>query len=352
MHEGEDGGPVPGRATIVEIARAAGVSTATVDRTLNNRAGVKARTRSQVIDAAVRLGYLPDHRAGAATAAGRKVGIDFVLPGGTNTFLKVLADNLADMAAARDADAEIRIHRIDDFDPEALARALSALRGRSDGVGVLPLDHPLVREAIREVAGSGVPVLTMVTDISNVPRLGYVGIDNRAAGRLAGYLLGRLMKAPGGEVALFAGSLSYRGHEEREMGFRHILAEEYPELKVVELREVRDDAERAHAEARTLLAAYPRLAGLYNIGGGNRGIARALEEAGRARDVTFVCHELTEFTRRLLVTGTVDAVIDQNPRVEARDALDRLVAAARGTPVPALPPIRIQAIFKENIPEA
>jgi LacI family transcriptional regulator len=196
-----------------------------------------------------------------------------------------------------------------------------------------------------------VPVLTMVTDISNVSRLGYVGIDNRAAGRLAGHLLGRLMRPEGREVALFAGSLSYRGHEEREMGFRHLLAEEYPELAIVELREVRDDAERAFAEARALLAAYPRLAGVYNIGGGNRGIARALEEAERAREVTFIGHELTEFTRRLLVTGTVDAIIDQNPRVEARDAVDWLVAAARNAPAPALPPIRIQAIFKENIPQ-
>ena len=349
MTEGDE--PVPGRATIVEIARVAGVSTATVDRTLNNRPGVKARTRSQVLDAAVRLGYLPDHRAGPAPVAGRRAGIDFVLPGGTNTFLKVLADHLAALAETRHEEAEIRVHRIDDFDPEALAGTLSGLKGRTDAIGVLPLDHPLVREAIRDVVGSGVPVLTMVTNISNVPRLGYVGIDNRAAGRLAGYLLGRLMKVSGGEVALFAGSLSYRGHEEREMGFRHILAEEYPQLKVVELREVRDDAERAYAEARTLLAAYPQLAGLYNIGGGNRGIARALEESGRAGDVTFICHELTEFTRRLLVTGTVDAVIDQNPRVEARDAIDRLVAVARGAPPPALPPIRIQAIFKENIPQ-
>ena len=67
--------------------------------------------------------------------------------------------------------------------------------------------------------------------------------------------------------------------------------------------------------------------------------------------VTFICHELTEFTRRLLVAGTVDAVIDQNPRVEARDAVEWLVHAAHGRPAPTLPPIRIQAIFKENIPQ-
>lgn len=350
MSEGQDS-PVPGRATITEIARAAGVSTATVDRTLNNRPGVKARTRNQVLDAAVRLGYLPEHRVATPGPAAGAVTIDFVLPGGTNTFLRLLSEHLLAIADARRGEAQVRVHHIDGFDPEALARSLLDLRQDASAIGVLPLDHPLVREAIREVVAGGVPVLTIVSDISNVQRLGYVGIDNRAAGRLAGHLLGRFMQSRGREVALFAGSLSYRGHEEREMGFRHMLAEDYPHLKVVELREVRDDAERAYTEARALLAAYPDLAGLYNIGAGNRGIARALEESGRAGEVTFICHELTEHTRRLLIAGTVDAVIDQNPRVEARDAVEWLIQAAQRRPAPGLPPIRIQAVFKENIPQ-
>lgn len=55
------------------------------------------------------------------------------------------------------------------------------------------------------------------------------------------------------------------------------------------------------------------------------GIARALEEAGRGQEVVLIGHELTEGTRRLLVAGTIDALIDQNPRVEAREAIDLLV---------------------------
>jgi LacI family transcriptional regulator len=321
-----------------------------VDRTLNNRAGVKERTRSQVLDAAERLGYLPERREdGPGIAA--PVDIDFLLPGGTNTFLRMLSHHLDSLAEARRDKARIRVHLIEGLNPDALARKLIELKDVSHGIGVIPLDHPTVREAIRDVAAGGVPVLTMVSDISNVARIGYVGIDNRAAGRLAGHLLGRFIRPGGQEVALFTGSLSYRGHEEREMGFRHVLAEEHPHLKVVELREVRDDTQRAYDEARALLSSYGNLSGIYNIGGGNRGIARALEEAGRARDVVFVCHELTEFTRRYLIAGVVDAVIDQNPRIEARDAVDWLIEAARGRPDPTLPPIRIQAIFKENIPQ-
>ena len=83
---------------------------------------------------------------------------------------------------------------------------------------MIALDHPTVREAIRALSANDIKVVTLATDVLHVPRVAYVGIDNRQAGRLAGFLLGRLLgtSAPK-KVAMFAGSLSYRGHQEREM---------------------------------------------------------------------------------------------------------------------------------------
>lgn len=337
------------RTTLADIAREAGVSTATVDRVLNGRNGVREGTRAHVLKIAGRLGYIEEAAAPAASPV-VPVTLDIVLPGGSNTFIDNLAAQIADAVTQR-PDVRLRVHSIEGFDPDGLARKLDSFHGSTAGVGLIGLDHPLVREAIRSLAERGVPVMTLVSDISHVPRFGYVGIDNRAAGRLAGHLLGRFLRTDSGKVALFAGSLSYRGHEEREMGFRHKIAEDYPGLAIVELREIRDDTERAYREASALLERHPDLAGIYNIGAGNRGIVRALTEAGLARSVVFVGHELTEFTRRFLISGVMDAVIDQNPRVEAREAIDRLARAARGETKPDGPAIRIQAIFKENIPE-
>ena len=336
------------RQTIGDIARAARVSTATVDRVLNERRGVRRVTRARVIAAARAIGYLPDAEPAPNPAPLR---LDFVLQSGPNTFMDLLAGHLAGLGEARAGEVEVRVHRVDGFSPEALAASLRELQGTSAGIGIIALDHPLVREAIREAAAVGTPVLTLVSGIAHAPRIAYVGIDNRNAGRLAGHLLGRFVPGSAGEVALFAGSLSYRGHEEREMGFRHILADEFPSLRIVELREVRDDLERSYREASRLLADRPKLRGIYNIGAGNRGIARALEEAGRSREIVFIGHELTEHTRRFLLSGTMDAAIDQNPRVEAREAIDRLLQAARGEHVPDPMPIRIHAIFRENMPE-
>lgn len=332
--------------TIADVAQAAGVSTATVDRVLNARASVRDRTRTRVLSAAERLGYID----AAAREAAHPVRLAFVLPGGPNTFMGILAGQLVETAASRGDGVAIEVLRVDGFSPDVLARTLRGLLGRVDGVGIIALDHPIVRDAINEVVTAGLPILTMVSDITGVPRLGYVGIDDRAAGRLAGHLLGRFIDPRRPEIALFAGSLAYRGHAEREIGCRQILGEDFPQLRIVALREVRDDAERSHAEASAALAAHPQLGGIYNIGAGNRGVARALEEAGRAREVVFIGHELTEHTRRFLLSGTMDAAIDQHPRVEARDAIDRLARHARGETGAATAPIRIHAIFRENLP--
>ena len=336
------------RSTLADIAREAGVSSATVDRVLNNRTGVKERTRDIVIDTARRLGYLGT--PGAATNGGGRVQLDFVLPAGTNTFITNLQQQIELQASAR-SDLDVRIHSVEGFNPDTLAAKLHELHGRTMGVGVIALDHPTVREAMRSLAAYGVPIVTLASDILHVPRLGYIGIDNRAAGRLGGYLLGRLLGQGGRrKIALFAGSLSYRGHEEREMGFRHIIAEEFPHLEVVELREIRDDRTRAFNEARALLQRHPDLAGIYNIGAGNSGIGEALVESEMVRKVIFVGHELTDNSKHLLLDGTLDAVIDQNPRVEAREALSMLARSVRGEPIEYHPP-RLQVIFRENIPE-
>jgi LacI family transcriptional regulator len=338
------------RLTLGDVAREAGVSTATVDRVLNNRSGVRGRTREIVVDTARRLGYISEASPTAADADLAPIRFDFVLPEGPNMFIRTLQRQLEVQAAARQG-VEVRVSSIEGFNPDRLARALAELEGRTRGVGIIALDHPTVREAVRRLSEAGVKVVTLASDILHVPRIAYVGIDNRAAGRLAGYILGRFMgSSERRKVALFAGSLSYRGHEEREMGFRHIVKEEFPNLEIVELREMQDDEETAFSEATQLLQRHRDLAGVYNIGAGNEGIARALKVGHTTRRILYIAHELTAHNRARLLDGTLDAVIDQNPRVEAREALNILSQSVRGLPYEYHLP-RLQIIFRENIPE-
>jgi hypothetical protein len=114
------------RRTIVDVARAAGVSTATVDRVLNGRDGVRALTRDRVIAAARETGYLAV--ASAAVPTRERLQLDFVLQSGPNTFMDLLAGHLANVGATREAEADVHVHRVDGFSPKILAATLRELR--------------------------------------------------------------------------------------------------------------------------------------------------------------------------------------------------------------------------------
>jgi LacI family transcriptional regulator len=52
-------------------------------------------------------------------------------------------------------------------------------------------DVPEVTAAVQRLGRAGIPVVTLVTDLPGSGRLAYVGMDNRAAGATAAYLLGQ-----------------------------------------------------------------------------------------------------------------------------------------------------------------
>jgi LacI family transcriptional regulator len=66
------------------------------------------------------------------------------------------------------------------------------------------------------------------------------------------------------------------------------------------------------------------IAGIYNTGGANRAIERAVT-AGPAGRIVFVGHELTVHTARMLSSGLMTLVLDQNPEQQARKAIDVLL---------------------------
>jgi len=339
------------RMTLSDVAREAGVSLATVDRVVNHRPGVSTRSVVLVEQTLERLGYRPDPLAGRL--ARRSVQrFCFVLPSGNNSFMRMLAAQV-EQAQAWLADQRASADTVwsDVFDPVVLSQTLERIDDSYEGVAVVALDHPSVREAIDALVTRGVAVVTLVSDAPGSRRAHFVGIDNPAAGRTAATLLGRFAGDRAGSVAVLAGSLSLRDHAERIYGFQQVLATEYPQLRILPVREGRDQAEKCRVETQVLLRQHPDLVGIYNAGAGNRGIAEALESVGRAREVIFVGHELTPHSRKFLMRGTMDAVINQDSGHEARSAARVLMALTSRQPIVAdQERIRIDIFLRDNLP--
>ena len=339
------------RVTIEDVALAAGLSVATVDRVLNGRAAVRPQTALRVEKAIRQLNYQPD-RLAARLAKGQEYRFCFVLPEGNNGFMIGLGEEVRAMAAHLVSErVQIDLRLTDVFDAATLAATLDSIGDIYDGVAVVALDHPRVREAINGLVERGVSVVTLVSDVPSSKRVHYAGIDNSSAGRTAATLMGRFLGGKKGKVGLIAGSLSLRDHIERRFGFEQVLAQEFPHLAILPVLESRDDWQRVEKVTAEMLTAHPDLIGIYNVGAGARGIVTALENTGRQKQITYIAHELTDHTRRALVDGTIDAIINQNAGHEVRSAVRVLMAKADRTPlIEAMEHIRIDIFVRDNLP--
>jgi LacI family transcriptional regulator len=337
--------------TLRDIARQAGVSLATVDRVLHNRPGVRPDTVRRVKEAVERNAFQP-HVAAAELARGRSRRFAFVMPSGPNPFMQEIEAYLGEMSAWLAARRlAVELVATDVFDATVLTATLESLAGDFDGVAVVALDHPSVRAAINDLVDGGTKVVTLVSDVPSSRRHHYVGVDNIAAGRTAGALIGRLVGPKPGKIAIVAGSQGLRDHAERIFGFNQVVASEYQQLNVLPIVEGRDDDLRSEQLTTKLLRDHPEIVGLYNAGAGTPGVAKALIETGRASQLVFVGHDVTMTTRKLLLQGVMDAVISQNPGHEARAAVRVLLALARGEPILSeQEQIRIDIVMRDNLP--
>lgn len=343
-------GPVS-RPTITDIAEAAGVSLATVDRVLNARPGVRRVTVERVNAAIARLGYVRDLNA-ANLARKRDYRVVFFLPAGSGQFLTGLRRTVEDtLPVARAERTDVIITAFAPHDPHRLARALDALDCREvDGIAIMAPETPHLRDAIARLKAGGVSVVALVSDLPNSARDHFVGINSIAAGRTAASLMGRFICARPGRIAVFAASMQSRDSIERRLGFDQVIGESFAGLEVLPTIEGHDEPAAIERGFRALLAGTPDIAGIYNMGTGNRALIRLLAENRLAGRVAMIAHELTDSTRAGLVEGVIDAVITQDLGHIVRSALRILRATADARAVlPAQERIRIEVILRENL---
>lgn len=337
-------GPAASKPQLSDLAAAAGVSLATVDRVINRRKGVKERTRHRVLDIAREIGFLSANDA-TLHGAERPMNIVVLLPAGTNPYLRLLGERVKERVGRSGVnDPFLRCYFIESFSGVALAAALRKHAGWADGIVFFAIENPEVRNAAAEIAAAGTQLVSIVSDLGHLPEVRHVGLDNRSVGRTAGLLIGRLAQARQGAVALVAGSRHYRAHSEREAGFLSLIDEMFRGLRVVDMREGHDDASENYRLALDLLDQVPDLVGIYNVGGSSSGIARALRDRHR-ESVIFIGHGLTADTRRALLEGTMDAVFDQDPDTLIDNALHILAGRA-----PRLRPLKLDIYLRENLP--
>ncbi|WP_156379085.1 LacI family DNA-binding transcriptional regulator [Rhizobium sp. Root149] len=311
-----------------DIALQSGLSLATVDRALHGRGHVAKATGLRIEAAIAEL----ERQYAEARIAGRRLVIDVVMETPQRFSNAVRAAFDAELPGMRPASLSVRFHVAETMEERDLLAILKRIRRRgSHGVVVKVPSTPAIAEMAAELMESGIPVVTLVTDLPATVRQGYVGMDNRVAGATAAYVLARMAGPAQGKVLVTLSSARFSGEEERQRGFRDALQKDAPHLGIVTISEGFGVDRTTERLVKAALVADPEIRAVYSIGGGNRAILRAFAEERRRIDV-FAAHDLDADNRALLAEGRLTFVIHHDLRQDARSACQMVMAHHRMLP--------------------
>jgi len=332
---------------IREIAMQAGLSEATVDRVLNKRGNVRASTEREVHQAIADL----DRQQSQLRISGRPFVIDVVMqtPERFSTIVRSALE--AELPNLRPAVIRARFHFRETGTTDEVVATLDRLTGkRSQGVILKAPAAPEIAAATTRLAAAGVPVVTLVTDIPGSGRLAYVGMDNRAAGATAAYLLTQWLRDEPGTVLVTLSSTAFRGEEEREIGFRATMRELQPHRPLVDVTESGGLDHTQHDLVLAVLTDDPGIRAVYSIGGGNVATVAAFDALDRPCPV-FIGHDLDHDNTRLLRDRRLSAVLHHDLNQDMRRACQIIMQAHKALPGPIVSwPSNILVVTPHNMP--
>lgn len=243
--------------TLVEVARLAGVTAATVSNVLRERGKVGAETRKRVLAAVKELGYQPNLTA-RALVEGRPPTIALIVSSIANPFYPEFA--LAAEQAVRKLGYFLLVCNTND-DP-AQERAYLDAVGGSLARGVLVMHADFVQlDQLLALRQRGVPVvLCMWEKPDEPPALPCVAVDFYQAGVIAA---GHLLKLGHQRIGAVVGSEASGNHIWRYRGFADTLERAGISHRPEHARFGPDTIDAGRNAAHALLAAVPDLTAIF-----------------------------------------------------------------------------------------
>lgn len=333
---------------VKEVAVQAGVSTATVDRVLNNRLHVRHQTRIRVLRALEELERLQD----SLNLSGERFLIDVVVEA-PDRFAEIVRDAVEEeVVSFLPALVRPRFHLRETWKtPELIARLRRIGNGGSKGVLLKAKNLPDIQDAIEALRQSRVPTITLVTDIPESVRIAYAGMDNICAGNTASYLMSRFVVPRHGTILLTTSHNEFSGEADRVSSFKQAIALARSDLNLLEISGGYGQAAATKKQISELLKQGTRIVGVYSAGGGNRAILEAFDELNVPEPV-IIGHDLDEENRLLLLAGRIGALIVHDLNKDIRQAFAGFISFQKPKfKVEAVRYSSVQIVTPSNIPD-
>jgi LacI family transcriptional regulator len=165
-----------GMATVLDVAKLAGVSTATAARALGGYGSVSAATQKRVLDAAAELGYRPNALA-RSMITGLTHSIGVVLADIENPFFYGALRGITDTARGQGFD--VLLANTDENQADERSAIAALIARRVEGLILCPTDGES-RSHLNSLITSGMPIVLLDRPIRGL-KADSIGLDNRKA---------------------------------------------------------------------------------------------------------------------------------------------------------------------------
>jgi len=281
----------------------------------------------------------PSAGGGPAADAPAKLRVAVIPKGTTHEFWKAVH------AGAEKAAREVNVEVIwkgplkEDDRAQQVDLVQSFIAQGVSGIVLAPLNDTALGAPVKAAVDAKIPVVIFDSDLKDKSYSSFVATDNRAAGRLAGERMGKLLGGKGSVLVLRyqEGSASTNNREE---GFLEAIRQ-FPAIKVAsENRYAGATTESAHAASENLLLAQNAAKGTINgIFTPNEsttfGMLLALQKAELAGKVRFIGFDSSDKLIAGVNAGQIDALVLQDPLKMGYLAVKTLAAHLHKQPIEA-----------------
>jgi ribose transport system substrate-binding protein len=225
------------------------------------------------------------------------------------------------------------------------------IQQKVDGIVIVSVDQDGIMPAVRSAAAAKVPVIAVDGVLPEGPQASQISVDNYQAGKLIGeFYVDYVKKNLGGKATLgVVGALNSNLQNLRQKGFDEVVtaAGGVKTVGVVDGRNIQD---QALAAGENLLTGNPDMQTIYATGEPALvGAIAATQSQGRTDKVKLFGWDLSAQAVAAIDAGYLVGVVQQDPFLEGKKAVEALGTLASGGTVEKAIKVPVTIVTSKNV---
>jgi ribose transport system substrate-binding protein len=225
-----------------------------------------------------------------------------------------------------------------------------------DGILIAPSSSDAPVAAISQAMSEGIPVVTADNRVRGTSVSAHLATDNLKAGGLAADELAELVKASGhplqGKIGLISAYAGVEVLTQRDAGFTKRLAEVAPGIKILPVRYIDNDIQKAMSSATDVISANPDILGFFADNNHSAdGTALAIRGTGKSGKIIAVAFDSDPQEVDALRNGILSALVVQDPYGMGYKGMEYVVDAIGKKQLPAYTDTGVAVITKGTMDE-